>query len=85
MHTYPVYNEFTMKNVTISMDEDLLTRSRDFAHAQGTTLNELIRQLLRRTVIGIESDWTEGFLKVAEEVKGESKGWKWNRSEIQRG
>ncbi|HRK23020.1 MAG TPA: hypothetical protein PLX06_14475 [Fimbriimonadaceae bacterium] len=74
-----------MKNVTISMDEDLLLRSREFAQANGTTLNELIRNLLRRTVIGTEVDWTEGFLRVAEEVKGDSKGWKWNRSEIQRG
>ncbi len=39
-----------MKKVTVSLDEKLIQRSRDYARQKGTTLNQLIRDLLAQTV-----------------------------------
>ncbi len=39
-----------MKNVTISLDDQLLEKSREFARTQGKSFNELVRDLLRTTV-----------------------------------
>ena len=37
-----------MKNVTLSMPEDLLEKSRAYAKARGTTLNQMMRDMLQR-------------------------------------
>lgn len=39
-----------MKNVTLSIPEDLLERSRNYAREHQTTLNEMVRNLLKKTV-----------------------------------
>ena len=39
-----------VKNVTLSLDEGLLNRARHYAAAHDTTLNQLVRDLLGRTV-----------------------------------
>jgi len=40
----------SVKNVTISLDEHLLEKSREFARNQGKSFNELVRDLLRTTM-----------------------------------
>ena len=49
INTNLVYTQF-VKNVTISLDDDLLQRSRKFAGDQGMSFNEFVRDLLRLTV-----------------------------------
>ena len=44
-----VYTVF-VKNVTISLDDHLLEKCREFARNQGKSFNELVRDLLRTTV-----------------------------------
>lgn len=39
-----------MKNVTISLDDHLLEKGREFARNQGKSFNELVRDLLQTTV-----------------------------------
>lgn len=39
-----------MKNVTLSVDEELITQARRYAHRYNTTLNQLIRDLLRQKI-----------------------------------
>ncbi|MCF6352584.1 MAG: hypothetical protein L3J06_06205 [Cyclobacteriaceae bacterium] len=39
-----------MKNVTLSIPENLLLKSREYAQMHGTNLNSLIRKLLNNTV-----------------------------------
>lgn len=71
-----------MPNVTISLNENLLRESRKFAENQGTSLNSLIRKLLKQN-IQHESKWSiDEFFRIIDSVKGDSKGWKWNRDEI---
>ena len=41
---------YYVRNVTLSINEDLLERGREHARIHGTTLNQLIRDLLEREV-----------------------------------
>lgn len=46
-----------MKNITLSIPEDLLKDVRKYAAEQGTSLNELVRELLRQTVYQSSVNW----------------------------
>lgn len=39
-----------MKNITLSVPEDIIRKSREYAKKHGTTLNEMVRQFLTVTV-----------------------------------
>ncbi len=71
-----------MPNVTISINEDLLKSSREYAKRHGTSLNALIRRLLVETVNPEAGAWPEEFLKAVSQARGNSRGWKWNREDI---
>ena len=72
-----------MSNVTLSIDDTLLSQSREFAASQGKSLNGLIRQLLiKATAKPGAQDWFEGFALISEQALGDSGGWKFNREEI---
>ena len=72
-----------MSNVTLSIDDALLSRSRNYAASRGTSLNGLIRQLLVKATAEPEpKDWFGGFTLISEQALGDSNGWKFNREEI---
>ena len=72
-----------MKNLTLSIDDELLERSREYAVNQGTSLNGLIRHYLCEVTAEPKTpDWFEGFLLISEQALGNLKGWKFNRDEV---
>ncbi|MDH5382798.1 MAG: type II toxin-antitoxin system HicB family antitoxin [Cyclobacteriaceae bacterium] len=46
-----------MKNITLSIPEDILRRSREYAKKHGVSLNQMVRNLLSQTITGSEEDW----------------------------
>ena len=74
-----------MKNVTIAIDEQTLTAGREYARAHHTSLNKLIRDLLRRTVVrDSRATWADEFLELAEKAGGDSRGRRWKREDLYR-
>lgn len=72
-----------MKNITLALDEETLRAGREYVRRHHTSLNALIRKLLRQTVAqDSKASGLEEFLRLAEAAKGDSKGWKWNREEL---
>jgi hypothetical protein len=72
-----------MSNVTLSVEDSLLAKSRAYASSQGTSLNGLIRQLLIAVTSEHEKqDWFEGFLLVSDQATGSTDGWKFSRDEV---
>ena len=72
-----------MKNITLAMDEKLIEAGRRYAQQHHTTLNALVRDLLRREIGEQKKEhWSDTFLRIAREAGGNSHGWKWNREEI---
>ena len=70
-----------MQNITLAIEEGLLQRGRTYAQSNGTTLNALVRDLLRKTVMP-ETMGIEGFLALAEEYSVDSGATIWTREEI---
>lgn len=68
-------------NVTLSLDEQLLTRARKKAEALGKSVNQLIRDYLQ-TLAGVDDPERsiEEFKRLS--GKGNSRGWRFNRDEI---
>jgi Family of unknown function (DUF6364) len=68
-------------NVTLSIDEQLVSRARKKAESLGKSLNQMIRDYLQ-TVAG--SDDPERSIEEFKRLSGQgnSRGWRFNRNEI---
>jgi len=69
-----------MKNVTLAIPDDLLAKAREYAKKNGTTLNEMIRDLIKRN-ISREDDFEKGLEELRNTLKVDSKS-KMNREDI---
>jgi hypothetical protein len=78
-----VYTYSVSVNITFSVDDELLSKAREVAMSRGTSVQELVREFLA-TVAGFKTGEEEArrFLEVSEEVKGDFRGWKFNREEL---
>jgi plasmid stability protein len=72
-----------MKNITIAVDEGTLAAGREYAKAHHTSLNALLRHLLRQMVVRrSSSSWTEELFKLADRAGGRSRGKRWKREDL---
>ena len=71
-----------MPNITLSIEDDVLRRSRDYARAHGLSLNALVRQLLERAVAAPQQGSTDELFKLMDEAQGNSRGKRWTRDEL---
>jgi hypothetical protein len=75
----PTYTVFM--NVTLSIDEQVVARARKKAEAVGKSLNQLIRDYLRRLADGDNPERSiEEFRRLS--GRGHSRGWRFNRHEL---
>lgn len=68
-------------NITLSIDEQLVSRARKKAESLGKSLNQMIRDYLQ-TVVG--SDDAERSIDEFKRLSGQgnSRGWRFDRNEI---
>ena len=69
-------------NLTLSIDDQLLEKTRKRAAEMGTTVNQMVRDYFRSVVCEEDVDSAIAFLK---ETAGQGRpdpDWKWNREEI---
>jgi len=71
-----------MPNITISIDETLLNKSRQYAREHNTSLNSLIRTVLKQTVEKSSGQWIDDCFSLMDELNTDSKGKKWKREEL---
>lgn len=71
-----------MPNVTISIGEKLLKRSRQYAEKRGTSLNALIRDLLKNKIDQSSGVWMQELFEFADKKGGNSRGEKWKREDL---
>jgi hypothetical protein len=68
-------------NVTLSIDDQLVSRARKKAEAMGKSLNQLIRDYLQSVAGGDNPERSiEEFKRLS--GHGHSRGWRFNRDEI---
>lgn len=74
-----------MKNVTLSLDEQLLEAAKLAAAKEGHSLNKFVQELIRRAVKPRVDTKNDSFAMIVRELKADSGGWKWNREEAYEG
>ena len=68
-------------NITLAIDQQLVTRARKKAEALGKSLNQLIRDYLQTVAGGDDPERSiEEFKRLS--GKGRSRGWRFSRDEI---
>ena len=71
-----------MANITLSLEDDVLKRSREYARARGLSLNALVRQLLERAVSVPQDGSIDELFRLMDDLKADSRGRRWTREEI---
>jgi len=69
-------------NITLSAEQKLIKKTRDYAARHGTSMNSMIREYMKR-VTGVRSqdDIADEFAALARREAGSSGGQKFNREE----
>ena len=73
-----------MKNITLSIDDDLLEKGREYARSHNISLNVLVRRLLEQAVVRKESRWLDDMFRLMDKANVSSKGKRWTRDELYR-
>lgn len=71
-----------MKNITLSIPEELIKLGREYAAKQGTTLNALIRMLLKSTVMPEQQSSAKAIITEMKNLKSPVKKINWNREDL---
>ncbi len=71
-----------MKNITLSIPEDLIKQGREYASKHGTTLNALIRKLLKSTVQPGHQTKASQILREMENLKSPVDTINWKRDDL---
>ena len=70
-----------MKNITLALDEETLAAGRDCALRHKTTLNNLVRELLRKTTMVDRKAAAREMIRLMDKYSGRSTGKRWTREE----
>ena len=71
-----------MSNLTISLNNELIKSGRDYAKQHNTSINALIRELLKKKVEDSSINWLEECFLLMDKLNVNSKGKKWNREDL---
>lgn len=69
-----------MKNITLSISDELLAKSREYAKKNGTSVNQMVRSLLQKTV-----EPQQSFLDIEDSIDQlgiDTKGTRLNREDL---
>ena len=75
-----------MKNITLAIEDDIISKARVHAAREGTTVNGLVRTFLTNLVGGETERQRQARMKLLELAERSTwdpgPDWKWNREEI---
>jgi hypothetical protein len=81
--TYPVNTYAVPVNVTLSIDDEIVTRARDLANRRGTSLNQMIRDYLEELASDLSPEEILVELNALWSASvGDSGGQRWKREEL---
>jgi hypothetical protein len=70
-------------NLTLSIDDHVLERTRKVARTMGKTLNQLVREYLSELTADDDGERDNKELReLSKRGKGHSRGWRFNREEL---
>lgn len=78
--TYTVH----MKNITLSIDDDLLKLGREYAKLHNLSFNVLVRRLIEQTVKKNSSTWIDDTFEYIDKNISSEQGINWKREDLYR-
>ena len=72
----------SVKNITLSLDDELLEAGRQYADRHQTTLNALVRELLAKTVLADRQSVIKEMFRLMDANPGNSRGRRWKREDL---
>jgi hypothetical protein len=76
--------ERNVKNITLSIDDDILQAGREYARQHNVSFNVLVRRLIEQTVVQKQSRWLEDTFSLMDQANVSSVGVRWSREELYR-
>lgn len=73
-----------MKNITLSIDEDLLQAGREYAKNHNISFNALVRRLIVQTVVTNNNNWLDNTFELMDTLYVTSGEETWTREELYR-
>jgi len=73
-----------MKNITLSIDEDILQAGREYARNHNISFNVLVRKLVEQTVVTKKDYWLNDSFSLMDKLHVTSGDEKWSREELYR-
>jgi len=74
-----------MKNITLSIEDELLKAGREYARKHRISFNALVRKLIKQTVISDNSNWLDETFAMMDNLEITDEPVKWTRDELYRG
>lgn len=71
-----------MPNITLSLDEEILKASREYASRHGISLNALVRSMLESRVVRDHSGWLDACFALMDKAAVDSGGRSWKREDL---
>lgn len=73
-----------MKNITLSMDEELLRAGREYARSHNISFNLFVRKLIQQAVAQKEGNWLDKTFALMDEADAASGDRTWSREDLYR-
>jgi len=73
-----------MRNITLSIDEDVLQAGREYARIHNMSFNVLVRRLIEQTVVPKKGQWLDDTFSLMDKLNVTSGNQKWSREELYR-
>ncbi len=71
-----------MKNITLSIEDDILKSGREYARAHKVSFNALVRKLIEQTVKNNSTSWVDDTFEYIDKNIPSSQGISWKREEL---
>lgn len=84
VRTYNVFLEAHMKNITLSIDDNLLQSGREYAREHNISFNVLVRRLIEQTVVQKQARWLDDTFSLMDMADVKSGNEKWTRGDLYR-
>jgi hypothetical protein len=73
-----------MRNVTLSIEDDMLQAGREYARIHNMSFNVLVRKLIEQTVVAKKGQWLDDTFSLMDKLEVSSGTRKWTREELYR-
>ena len=73
-----------MRNITLSIEDDVLQAGREYARIHNMSFNVLVRRLIEQTVVPKKGQWLEDTFTLMDKLNVSSGNQKWTREELYR-